>query len=130
MFSYFYILQWKKIQKDLADFWHRQMTLKTRIVLYLTFRSKSIQIPRMFLWLLPQTFDLTYLPLNPPRLNCSSEVPLKDKHTYLKLVSVPSFIHHMAWIWIWMVKRPVVASDGNFSSCLIRRSGYSWLFPT
>ena len=26
-------------------------------------------------------------------------------------------------------KRPGVSSDGNFRSCLIRRSGYGWLFP-
>ena len=46
MFFYFYILQWKKNQKDSADFWHRKMTLKTRIMLYWTFHSKSIQIPK------------------------------------------------------------------------------------
>ena len=38
-------------------------------------------------------------------------------------------IFHTAWIWIWMTKRPGVTSDGNFSSYLIRRSGYGWLFP-
>ena len=37
--------------------------------------------------------------------------------------------YHTAWIWIWMTKRPGVTSDGNFRSCLIRRSGYGWLFP-
>ena len=34
----------------------------------------------------------------------------------------PEKIFHMAWIWIWMTKRPGVASDGNFSSYLIGRS--------
>ena len=28
-----------------------------------------------------------------------------------------------------MTKLPGVTSDGNFSSCLIRRSEYTWLFP-
>ena len=27
--------------------------------------------------------------------------------------------HHIAWIWIWMIKRPGITSDGNFSSYLI-----------
>ena len=31
---------------------------------------------------------------------------------------------HIAWIWIGMIKRPGVTSDGNFSSYLIRRSEY------
>ena len=28
-----------------------------------------------------------------------------------------------------MTKRPDVTSDGNFSSYLIKRSGYGWLYP-
>ena len=29
---------------------------------------------------------------------------------------------HIAWIWIWMTKRPGIASDDNFSSYMIGRS--------
>ena len=36
--------------KDSADFRHRKMALKIRISLYLTFNTKSSQIPRTFLW--------------------------------------------------------------------------------
>ena len=36
-----------------------------------------------------------------------------------------SWLPHTAWIWIWMTKRPGVASDGNFSSYLISRSWYN-----
>ena len=54
------------------------MTLKTRIVLYLTFHSKSIQIPRTFLWPFSQTFGLTYSPLTSAKLYCSSWVTLEN----------------------------------------------------
>ena len=44
--------------------------------------------------------------------------------------SICKLMHfHTAWIWIWMTKRPSVTSDGNFSSYLIKRSGYGQLFP-
>ena len=33
-------------------------------------------------------------------------------------------LFHIAWIWIWMTKRPGITSDGNFSSYLIGRSWY------
>ena len=36
---------------------------------------------------------------------------------------------HTASIWFWMAKDVGVASGGNFSSYLIRRSEYGWLFP-
>jgi len=58
-------------------------------------------------------------------------------HIYFDLVGYQVYLgyskaiksSHTAWIWIWMTKRPGVTSDGNFSSCLIRRSEYVWLFP-
>jgi hypothetical protein len=39
-----------------------------------------------------------------------------------------TILNHTAWIWIWMTKSPGVTSDGNFSSYLIKRSGYGRLF--
>ena len=100
MFFYFYILQWKKNQKVSADFWHRNMTLKTRIVLYLTFCSESIQIPRTFLWLFSLTFGLAYSPLNSTKLNCSSEVTLRQIHLHF----IPEFFHNSAAIWFFKHK--------------------------
>ena len=38
----------KKNQKDLANFRHRKMTLKVRIVLFLTFNSKTTEGPKVF----------------------------------------------------------------------------------
>ena len=32
---------------------------------------------------------------------------------------------HIAWIWIWMTKRPCITSDGDFSSYLIGRNWYN-----
>ena len=52
------------------------MTLKIRIVLYLTFNTKSNQIPRTFLWPFSLTFGLAYPLLNSATLSCSSEVTL------------------------------------------------------
>ena len=59
-----------------ADFWHRKMTLKMRIVLHLIFNTKSSQIPGTFLWPFSYTFGLAYSPLNSSTLSCSSEVTL------------------------------------------------------
>ena len=52
------------------------MTLKIRIVLYLTFNTKSNQVPRTFLWPFSQTFGLAYPPINSATLSSSSEVTL------------------------------------------------------
>ena len=53
-----------------------KMTLRIRILLYLTFNTKSNQIPRTFLWPFSQTFGLVYSPLNSATFSCSSEVTL------------------------------------------------------
>ena len=44
----FFYSSTKKNQKDSADLWHRKMTLKTQMLLYLTFHSKLNQTPRTF----------------------------------------------------------------------------------
>ena len=67
------------------DLWHRKMTLKTRIVLYLTFHSKSIQIPRTFYGCFH--FGLTYPLLISTKLNNSSEVTLLME--FLMLIHFP-----------------------------------------
>ena len=38
----------KKVEKDSVDFWHRKMTLKVRILLFLTFNSKTTEWPKIF----------------------------------------------------------------------------------
>ena len=43
--------------------------------------------------------------------------------TTARLTADPENNKQMSWIWIWMAKRPGVASDGNFSSYLI---GLDW----
>ena len=54
----------KKIQKDSADFSHRKMTLKVRIVLFSTVHSKTTERPKIFLWPFSQFLGLAYSPLN------------------------------------------------------------------
>ena len=64
-------------------------------MLYLTFHSKSIQIPRTFLWPFSETFGLTYSPLNSAKLNCSSEVTLKVWGP-----AVPLFFPSLGFHWL------------------------------
>ena len=66
----------KNNQRDLANFWHRKLTLKIRIVLYFTFNTKSMKISKIFVWSFTKTFGLTYSPLNSAKLSFSSEVTL------------------------------------------------------
>ena len=57
----------KKNHKDWADFWHRKMTLKIRILLYLTFNTKYLK----------PFYGRFHRPsLNSATLSCSSEVTL------------------------------------------------------
>ena len=68
----------------MADFWRRKITLKIRILLYLTFNTNSNQIPRTFLWPFSLTFGLVYSPLNSAMVSCWSEVTLYSLYsTYL-----------------------------------------------
>ena len=66
------------------------MALINRIVLYLTCHSKSNQIPRTFLLPFSSTFCLTNLPINSAKLNCSSEVTLRNTYIFLLGLSVIS----------------------------------------
>ena len=83
------------IKAGSLPFLYSSMTLKIRFVLYLTFDTKSNQMPRAFLWQVSKTFGLTYSPLNSAKLNCSIEVTLTKVHihtTYFEKVtpSTPS----------------------------------------
>ena len=88
----------KKNHKDSADFWHRKITLKIRIVPYLTFNTKSNQIPRTFLRPFSYTLGLTYPTLNSATLSYSSEVTLTtiyfDLDSTVKLGFKELFGHH------------------------------------
>ena len=48
MVSFFVFYNEKKNQKDSANFWHRKITLKVRILLFLTFNSKTTKRPKIF----------------------------------------------------------------------------------
>ena len=67
------------------------MALKIRILPYLTFNTKSSQIPRTCLWPFSQTFGLVYSPLNSAKLSCLSEVTLlwSSALAYANYVSLP-----------------------------------------
>ena len=54
----------KKNQKDSANFWHRKMTLKVRIVLFSTFNSITTERPKIFVLPFSYCIGLAYEPLN------------------------------------------------------------------
>ena len=72
--------------KDSADFWLSKMALKIRILLYLTFNTKSSQIPRTFLWPFSLTFGLVYSTLNSANLSWLSEVTLWHMYFLHKMI--------------------------------------------
>ena len=46
---FFIFFNEKKNQKDSVDFWHRKITLKIRIALFLTFKTKKNHRPSIFI---------------------------------------------------------------------------------
>ena len=125
--------------KDSADFRHRKMALKIRISLYLTFNTKSSQIPRTFLWLFSQTFRLVYSPLNSATLSCSSEVTLLSVYSQSAheisgknaraLVSTCTCILIFCRINLRCAIRTYFQTDRNFL-LLLCRLGYPLLTST
>ena len=77
------------IKSGALPFLYSSITLKIRFVLYLTFDTKSNQMPRAFLWQVSKTFGLTYSPLNSAKLNCSIEVTLTKVHIHTLKKSLP-----------------------------------------